>query len=61
MFPITFIMSDIGFLNYHNSINLSSCVNMLGIRDIIALLYFKEVFNGCTAYDIWLILANPEN
>lgn len=52
-------MSEIGFLNYYN--NLSSYVNMLGIKGIIALLWFKEVFNRCIGYDIWLILANPEN
>lgn len=61
LFPTTFIMSEIGFLHYDNSVNLSSYVNMLGIRDIIAILWFKEVFNRCTGYDIWLILANPEN
>lgn len=61
MYPTTFRISEIGFLNYYNSVNLSSYVIMLGIRDIIALPWFKEVFNRCTGYDIWLILANPEN
>lgn len=44
--------TEIDLLNYDISLNLSSYINRLDIRDIVALLWFTEVFNRCAGYDI---------